>query len=266
MARKRMIDPSIWQSEDFGKLSTLAKIVFIGLFSLADDEGRGRCNPVYLKSTLFPYEENIRSTDIDKTLSEISSNMSIVLYSCNGSSYYSLLSWNEFQKIDRPSQSKIPEYDKDTMQLLFDEHSTNNRRALVPNKKRIEDNKNIKEENRKKIVEIYNTYCTNLPQAQKLTEKRKKAIDNFLKEFTEKQFENICKIANSTNFLIGKNDNGWKADLDFLMRIDKATNVLEGKYNDEKKTNSLKKTAYNDYSQRSYENLDSLYANMKEEK
>ena len=35
MARKRMIDPSIWQSEDFGKLSTLAKIVFIGLFSLA---------------------------------------------------------------------------------------------------------------------------------------------------------------------------------------------------------------------------------------
>lgn len=33
----------------------------------------------------------------------------------------------------------------------------------------------------------------------------------------------------------------------------------------ENKYNS-KKTAYNDYSQRSYENLDSLYANMKEEK
>ena len=266
MARKRMIDPNIWQSEDFGKLSTLAKIVFIGLFSLADDEGRGRCNPVYLKSTLFPYEENIRSTDIDKTLSEISSNMSIVLYSCNGSSYYSLLSWNEFQKIDRPSQSKIPEYDEDTMQLLFDEHSTNNRRALVPNKKRMEDNKNIKEENRKKIIETYNTCCTNLPQVQKLTEKREKAIDNFLKEFTEEQFKNICKIANSMNFLIGKNDKGWKADFDFLMRVDKATNVLEGKYNDDKKAEGSKKTAYNDYNQRSYKNLDSLYANMKEER
>ena len=33
----------------------------------------------------------------------------------------------------------------------------------------------------------------------------------------------------------------------------------------ENKYNS-RKTAYNDYSQRSYENLDSLYANMKEEK
>ena len=44
MARKRMIDPGIWQSEDFAKMSTLGKLVFIGLFSNADDEGRGRAN------------------------------------------------------------------------------------------------------------------------------------------------------------------------------------------------------------------------------
>lgn len=237
MARKRMIDPSIWQSEDFGKLSTLAKIVFIGLFSLADDEGRGRCNPVYLKSTLFPYEENIRSADIDKTLSEISSNMSVVLYSCDGSSYYSLLSWDTFQKIDRPSQSKIPEYNENTMELLFDERSTNIRRAVVPNKNKkiIEDNKNIKEDNRNKVVEIYNTYCTNLPQVQKLTDKRNKAIDNFLKEFSIEQFETICKIANTSDFLIGNNDRNWKADFDFIMRSDKATAILEGKYSNLRK-------------------------------
>ena len=41
MARKRMIDPAIWQSQDFSRLSMLAKLVFIGLFSYADDEGRG---------------------------------------------------------------------------------------------------------------------------------------------------------------------------------------------------------------------------------
>lgn len=37
-----MIDPNIWQSEDFAGLSTLAKLVFIGLFSNADDEGEIR--------------------------------------------------------------------------------------------------------------------------------------------------------------------------------------------------------------------------------
>lgn len=141
MARKRMIDPNIWQSEDFSKLSTLGKLVFIGLFSLADDEGRGRCNPVYLKSTLFPYEEGIRSADIDKTLSEISSNMSVIFYSCDGSSYYSLYNWNIWQKIDRPSQSKIPDYDE-KMTRLFVDNSSNNRRGISPNKKGKEDNKN----------------------------------------------------------------------------------------------------------------------------
>lgn len=119
MARKRMIDPNIWQSEDFSRLSTLGKLVFIGLFSLADDDGKGRCNPVYLKSTLFPYEEGIRSADIDKTLSEIGSNMSVILYSCDGSSYYWLYNWHDWQKIDKPSPSKIPNYDEKTMERIY---------------------------------------------------------------------------------------------------------------------------------------------------
>lgn len=78
-----------------------------------------------------------------------------------------------------------------------------------------------------------------MPQVQKLTEKREKAIDKFLKEFTKEQFIEICKIANSTDFLVGKNNNGWKADFDFLMRTDKATNVLEGKYSNSKSENGM---------------------------
>ena len=257
MARKRMIDPNIWQSEDFSKLSTLGKLVFIGLFSLADDEGRGRCNPVYLKSTLFPYEEGIRSTDIDKTLSEISSNMSVIFYSCDGSSYYSLLSWDTFQKIDRASASRIPEYDEKTMQRLFDEHSTSGRRVVAPNRR--EDNRKEKEDKRNRIKEIYNQTCSNLPQIQKLTEKRERAIDNFLKEFTTEQFEQICKIANSSEFLTGKNNRAWKADFDFLIKTDKATSVLEGKYSG---TIQQKKKDYNNYEQRDTSDLDQFYANL----
>lgn len=144
MARKRMIDPNIWQSEDFGKLSLLAKIVFIGLFSLADDEGRGRANPVYLKSSLFPYEESMRSADITKTLLEISSNMSVVFYSCDGSDYYSLYNWSDWQKIDKPTDSKLPAFEENNKEIrrIFVEGSPNTSRTLSPNKKRIENNKN----------------------------------------------------------------------------------------------------------------------------
>lgn len=179
MARKRMIDPNIWQSEDFSRLSTLAKLVFIGLFSLADDEGRGRCNPVYLKSTLFPYEESIRSADIDKTLSEISSNMSVIFYSCDGSSYYSLYNWNIWQKIDRPSQSKVAEYDEKTMQRLFDDNSTKARRAISPNKKIKE--KEVKRKEEKKFIPPA------LEEVQKyITEKQLKVnAEQFYNYFTE---------------------------------------------------------------------------------
>lgn len=152
MARKRMIDPSIWQSEDFSKLSSLAKIVFIGLFSLADDEGRGRANAIYLKSSLFPYEEGLRSTDIEKTLSEISSNMSVIFYSYNESNYYELTSWDRFQKIDRATPSQIIPYDESNKDIrrILDEPSTNTRRALAPN--RIEENKNKIEKNRREFI------------------------------------------------------------------------------------------------------------------
>ena len=231
MARKRMIDPSIWINEDFGTLTNLAKLVFIGLFSMADDEGRGKASPAYIKAVLFPYNDDLRVADIEKTLSEISSKMSVIFYSCDENKYYTLTSWNKWQKIDKPSDSSIPAYEEDNkdIRLIFDELSTNIRRVVAPNRK--EENRKEKEEKRIRIKDIYNQFCTNLPQVQKITEKREKAIDKFLKEFTEEQFIEICILANSTDFLIGKNEKGWKADFDFLMRIDKATNILEGKYN-----------------------------------
>ncbi len=150
MARKRMISPDIWQSEDFSKLSTLAKIVFIGMFSNADDEGRGRGKAVYLKSIIFPYDEDIRVADVDKTLSEISSNMSVIFYSHNENVYYELTNWNIWQKVEKPQPSKIPAFieNDEEFQLLFGEQSGNNRGRVSPNKnkKRIE-----QEENRKEI-------------------------------------------------------------------------------------------------------------------
>lgn len=118
MARKRMIDPSIWQSEDFAQLSYLAKLVFIGLFSNADDEGRGRANAVYLKSILFPYDLKLLPEEIACTLQEIAGHMSVTFYMCEGKEYYQLDSWRGFQVINKPTPSKIPmDYGRDTVGL-----------------------------------------------------------------------------------------------------------------------------------------------------
>ena len=101
-------------------------------------------------------------------------------------------------------------------------------------KKELETEKKI--EKRQNVVELYNSTCTNLPQVKKNTDKRNKAIDKFIKTFSEDEIEEIFRTANDSEFLTGENDRGWKADFDFIMRIDKATAILEGKYDNKKKT------------------------------
>ena len=79
MARRRMLDPNIWESEDYARLSVLAKLVFVGMISNSDDEGRGRANAMYLKSKIFPYDTETTAQDIDKALDEIAKQLIDIL-------------------------------------------------------------------------------------------------------------------------------------------------------------------------------------------
>ena len=108
MARKRMISPEIWTSQDFSELSNFEKIVFISLFSHADDEGRGVAEASFIASATFPFDKNRRDTDIEKALTKIALTMSVQLYSINGRKYYVMTNWKRWQKIDKPSKSKLP--------------------------------------------------------------------------------------------------------------------------------------------------------------
>ena len=162
MARKRMISPEIWESRSFSRLSDFAKLIFIGLFSQADDEGYGNASPGYIRSKLFPNDEERRLTDIKKALSEIALGMSINFYEVNGDNFYHLTHWSEWQKVDRPTKSRIPKDPNHPLvrgkggdipfREVLDEPSTNAQRILdEPSPtNRIEQNRI--EKNRKEIV------------------------------------------------------------------------------------------------------------------
>ncbi len=93
-----------------------------------------------------------------------------------------------------------------------------------------------------KIVEIYNSVTDGkLPKVAKLTDKRKKAVRNwvkFYKDYTKSktvaeflvEVEKYFVLAVDSAFLTGENDRGWKADFDFLMNVNKSVGLLEGKY------------------------------------
>ena len=108
MARKRMVDPHIWESFSFAELSDLAKILFISLISHADDEGRGIAGAAYIKNITFPHDETRRVAEVQKALSEIALHTSTQFYQVDGREYYCLLNWTDYQKVDKPSKSKLP--------------------------------------------------------------------------------------------------------------------------------------------------------------
>ncbi len=93
-----MIDPSIWQDENFGQLSMCARLLFIGLFSNADDEGKIRANDSYIRSTIFMYDD-IALADVRQAVDEVATKVrSIELYEIDGNRYIQLKKWSEYQK------------------------------------------------------------------------------------------------------------------------------------------------------------------------
>ena len=128
-----MIDPQIWASEDYSELSNFAQLVWIGLFSQADDEGRGKSKPAYLKSILFPYSEDIKLVKkVDSALNEIAKIMSITFYQLDNNEYYQLENWSKWQKVDKPQASKIPPFSEGAkiIRKSFAEHSPNSSRKV----------------------------------------------------------------------------------------------------------------------------------------
>jgi len=121
MARKRMIDPTIWADEDFGTLTPEAQIMFIGMFSNADDEGRLPGNALFLASTIMPYK-GLTKDQATALRDEVLQQMqSIILYEVEGKEYLQFKKWSSYQSINKPTGSKYPllpeDYSSDTVTL-----------------------------------------------------------------------------------------------------------------------------------------------------
>jgi len=89
------------------------------------------------------------------------------------------------------------------------------------------------------IVDSFNNICKDLPQVQVISDKRKRAIKKMW-EFVKKDIEVLNNLFNKTQeseYLTGK-INGWKASFDWIMRVDKAVEIMEGNYANRVKFNN----------------------------
>lgn len=110
MARIRTIKPEFPQSETIGRLSRDSRLLFIQLWTIADDSGRARANSRVLAGLLYPYDSDAGHL-MEPWLEELEAVGCIRLYTFEGSTYLEICNWLKHQKIDRPSASRCPGFD-----------------------------------------------------------------------------------------------------------------------------------------------------------
>jgi hypothetical protein len=112
MARIRTIKPEFWTDKKVAQWPAFTRLLFIGLWSAADDHGRGSAELVRLAAELFPYD---LSRDSRETLASVSEGLAVLseasritLYEVNGECYYQVENWTKHQRVDKPGKSRIP--------------------------------------------------------------------------------------------------------------------------------------------------------------
>lgn len=125
MARIRSIKPEFPQSESLGRVSREARLLFISLWTICDDEGRTRAASRLLASLLYPYDDDAPSL-IDGWLTELSGIGAIRRYVVDGSTYLDIPNWLKHQKIDKPGKSRLPAFygDSRTFENIREESTT----------------------------------------------------------------------------------------------------------------------------------------------
>jgi hypothetical protein len=123
MARKRVIDPNFFLKRDISKVSPLARLLYIGLWGICDDQNSTfPDDPDWIKIQILPYDD----VKVDKLLKELSKLGKILKFTADdGKEYWYLKNFLKWQRIDRPSAVKYPRF-KPTLA----EHSTSTRPEL----------------------------------------------------------------------------------------------------------------------------------------
>lgn len=89
-------------------LTHAARLLFIGLITHADDDGRGSADPRKLKSCIFPGDE-VTLDQVREWLREIEAQRLAVVYAAREHGpLFCLPTWHEHQNINRPTASRYP--------------------------------------------------------------------------------------------------------------------------------------------------------------
>lgn len=122
MARARNIKPQFFTNDELSELPPLARLLFIGLWTIADFKGCFEYKPKRLKVQLLPYDD----CDIEQLVSVLDKSRFISIYSVQGQTFGKVLNFNKHQnphKNEKEKGSDIPDiYQNDAENVMFSDN------------------------------------------------------------------------------------------------------------------------------------------------
>ncbi len=107
MARIRTIKPEFWSDEKLSECSLSARLLFVGLWSFADDEGRMEYQPARIRMQVFPCG-TVPVKKLTEMLGELTERSLIRVYVVDSREYLDIPNFAKHQRINRPTPSKLP--------------------------------------------------------------------------------------------------------------------------------------------------------------
>lgn len=95
MARTRSLKPAFFNNEDLVDCGFEGMILFAGLWTIADRDGRLEDRPRRIKAAIFPYSPQV---DVDALLDALAEKTFIRRYEVNGIKYIDIPTWHRHQK------------------------------------------------------------------------------------------------------------------------------------------------------------------------
>lgn len=121
MARIRTMKPTFWGDDKVSQLTRDARLLMLGLISMADDSGRFLASHSAIAGFVYP-NDNITPKKLAAWLDELTRLGLVVTYNGGRVKYGAIPKYRRHQKINRPSPSTLPPPPSDA---LFTEDSLN---------------------------------------------------------------------------------------------------------------------------------------------
>lgn len=106
MARIRSIKPEFWDDRRLAKATSRdARLLYIGLWNLADEHSRLNGDPVWIAARVFPYDSDIGADECARLLDELARGDWVQKYTVRGDPYLFLPSLAKHQRLE---PDKVP--------------------------------------------------------------------------------------------------------------------------------------------------------------